>query len=69
MWLLYVHLLEVPKESEIIINSLNLDSGTKIESLANKKQISWENHSENLKLKLPHELPESPTVVLKITFP
>jgi len=38
--LLYVHLLDIPKDSEIIINNLNLDSGSIIELLMNKMQIS-----------------------------
>ena len=67
--LLYVHLLGIPKESEIIINNLNLESDATIEILVDKAQISWKNISENLKLRLPQKLPESSAMVLKITFP
>ncbi|MHA1673039.1 MAG: alpha-L-fucosidase [Promethearchaeota archaeon] len=69
--LLYVHLLGIPKKSQIIINEMNLKSGATIQLLGDNSPISWENDGGSIKLTLSHDLQdyqETPAIVFKITL-
>jgi alpha-L-fucosidase len=65
--ILYIHLLDNPKENEITILSLNITVNSKICLLGNKRELSWKKDVDNLVISIPDELSEAPAYVFKVS--
>ena len=64
----YAILLEKPASRQIVIESLRLKEGTRIEMLGARETLNWSANGENVSLTLPNELPGNYAYSLKI-FP
>jgi alpha-L-fucosidase len=64
---LFVILLEKPEEKELEIKSLVINENSTVQLLGNNNEIEWSQMEENLKLKIPDDLFNSPTYSFKIT--
>jgi len=64
---LFVSLLEKPEEKELEIKSLVINENSSVQLLGNKNEIEWSQMEENLKLKIPDDLFNSPAYSFKIT--
>jgi len=64
---LFVTLLEEPEEKELEIKSLVINEKSTVRLLGNDNEIEWSQMEENLKLKIPDDLFNSPAYSFKIT--
>ena len=64
---LFVTLLEKPEEKELEIKSLVINENSTVRLLGNNNEIEWSQMEENLKLKIPDDLFNSPAYSFKIT--
>ncbi len=62
----YATLLSKPASHEIIIESLRLKEGTRVEMLGANGNLTWSATGDNVKLTLPNELPGDYAYALKI---
>jgi len=63
---LYIHLLNKPMGNSLSILSLNIPQSSSIKLLGYNYQILWEQVQENLIIKVPEKLGESPVYVFKV---
>lgn len=63
---LFIHLLDKPKDNEIIIESLKIANESRIQLLGKEKNLDWDKVGEKLKITIPKDIKESSVYVLKI---
>lgn len=64
---LYAILLAKPKTRELMIESLRLNEGSKVQMLGTDGDLSWTTNGENLKVTLPDKLPGDYAYTLKMS--
>jgi alpha-L-fucosidase len=64
--ILYIHILDKPKNSNLTILSLTVEESKKIKFLSSNENLIWNQDGENLKVFLPKNLSDSAAYVLKI---
>ena len=63
---LYITALGSPAESEIVVESLEIDPDADIQLLGRSADISWRQQGADLAIQLPQDLPDSPAHSLRI---
>lgn len=64
--ILYIHLLDKPRENSLTILSISLEESKKIELLGYEGNLAWNQDGENIRIALPEDIFESAVYVLKI---
>jgi alpha-L-fucosidase len=63
---LFIHIMEFPKEKEIIIDSIKIQSDSKVNVLGYVHPIKWNQQNDDLILHLPEELNQTSVIVCKV---
>ena len=65
---LYIHLLDKPKNSEILVQNLTLPKGATLSILSSGKSCEYSNEGPNIKIRIIDHLPDDPVIVLKVEY-